>query len=452
MVHTHLAEQFGGWAVVAALITLGGEAGHDGLAFLRGVAAQLEHQHGEPEQDHEDQEFLHHVEDMGGPPKSHSRRADRPRLGSGPDEQRPSGRVGAMSDLFASAAEDRLAGRAPLAERLRPRSLDDVLGQGHLTGPGRPLRTMIDRKTLRSIILFGPAGTGKTTLARLITTELGHAFEHLSAVSASVKDIRSVADAAASRLGMSGTATVLFLDEIHRFTRSQQDALLPHVESGLITLIGATTESPWATVNRPLLSRTTVLELKPLDEATLGALADRGLALVHKELSPEARRMIVGSADGDGRRLLTAVEMAADLAPAGVIDEDTMTAALGAGIGHYDRGDHYDAASAFIKHMRAGNVDQAVAWVNHMLDGGEDPRFIARRMVIFASEDVGLADRSSLLIATAAANATEFVGMPEVRYSLTHATIVLARAPKSREVGEYMAKAPTITLEPPPGA
>lgn len=357
-----------------------------------------------------------------------------------------------MSDLFASAAEDRLAGRAPLAERLRPRTLDDVLGQGHLTGPGRPLRTMIDRKTLRSIILFGPAGTGKTTLARLITTELGHAFEHLSAVSASVKDIRSVADAAASRLGMSGTATVLFLDEIHRFTRSQQDALLPHVESGLITLIGATTESPWATVNRPLLSRTTVLELKPLDEATLGALADRGLALVHKELSPEARRMIVGSADGDGRRLLTAVEMAADLAPAGVIDEDTMTAALGAGIGHYDRGDHYDAASAFIKHMRAGNVDQAVAWVNHMLDGGEDPRFIARRMVIFASEDVGLADRSSLLIATAAAKATEFVGMPEVRYSLTHATIVLARAPKSREVGEYMAKAPTITLEPPPGA
>ena len=358
--------------------------------------------------------------------------------------------VPSMSDLFSSAAEDRLMGRAPLAERLRPKTLDDVLGQSHLTGPGRPLRTMIDRGSLRSIILWGPAGTGKTTLARLITSEIGPAFEHLSEVSASVKDIRAVADAATSRLGMSGTATVLFLDEIHRFTRSQQDALLPHVESGLVTLIGATTESPWATVNRPLLSRCTVLELKALDNAALDQLADRGLRLLRSDLDAEARRMIVGSAGGDGRRLLTGIEMAADLAATDVIDGATMTAALGAGIGHYDRGDHYDAASAFIKHMRAGNVDQAVAWVNHMLDGGEDPRFIARRMVIFASEDIGLADRSSLLIATAAARATEFVGMPEVRYALTHATVHLARAPKSREVGEWISRAASIELEPPP--
>lgn len=355
-------------------------------------------------------------------------------------------------DLFTSAAEDRLAASAPLAERLRPRTVADIVGQEHLTGPGRPLRTMLDRKTLRSIILFGPAGTGKTTLARLLTAELGAAFEHLSAVSATVKDIRTVAEAATSRLGTNGTRTVLFLDEIHRFTRSQQDALLPHVESGLITLIGATTESPWATVNRPLLSRTTVLRLEPLDEAALGALVHRGTTALGVSIDDEARRMIVGSADGDGRRLLTGLEMAADLALDATIDVDAMTAALGAGIGHYDRGDHYDAASAFIKHMRAGNADQAVAWMNHMLDGGEDPRFIARRMVIFASEDIGLADRASFLIATAAARATEFVGMPEVRYNLTHATIALARAPKSREVGEYMARATDTPLEPPPGA
>ncbi|MFN8053276.1 MAG: AAA family ATPase [Acidimicrobiales bacterium] len=355
------------------------------------------------------------------------------------------------SDLFSSAAEDRLSGRAPLAERLRPRNLGEVLGQSHLVGPGRPLRTMVERGTLRSVILWGPAGTGKTTIARLVTSECGHAFEMLSAVTATVKDIRTVAEAATTRLGTAGTATVLFLDEIHRFTRSQQDALLPHVESGLLTLIGATTESPWATVNRPLLSRCTVLRLEPLDERELGELADRGLERIGATLTDGARRMIVGSADGDGRRLLTAIEMAADLASGPQIDEAEMTAALGAGIGHYDRGDHYDSASAFIKHMRAGNVDQAVAWVNHMLDGGEDPRFIARRIVIFASEDIGVADRSALLIATAAAKATEFVGMPEVRYHLTHATIVMARAPKSREVGEYMARAADTELLPPPG-
>jgi len=317
---------------------------------------------------------------------------------------------------------------------------------------------MVDRGTLRSVILWGPAGTGKTTIARLVASESGHSFVMLSAVTATVKDIRTVADSATSRLGMENKATVLFLDEIHRFTRSQQDALLPHVESGLLTLIGATTESPWATVNRPLLSRCTVLKLEPLTDETLSELADRGLERLGVTMDGEARRIIVGSAGGDGRRLLTAIEMAADLAtePAGtgtgrVIDEAAMTAALGAGIGHYDRGDHYDAASAFIKHMRAGDVSQATAWLNHMLDGGEDPRFLARRMVIFASEDVGIADRSALLIATAAAKATEFVGMPEVRYNLTHAAMVLARAPKSREVGEFMHAAPDTELLPPPG-
>lgn len=352
-------------------------------------------------------------------------------------------------DLFSIAGDQARAARAPLAERLRPRRLSDVVGQRHLTDPGRPLHSMVERGTLRSVILWGPAGTGKTTLAQLVTSECGHAFEMLSAVSATVKDVRSVADAATTRLGMSGTATVLFLDEIHRFTRSQQDALLPHVESGLLTLIGATTESPWATVNRPLLSRCTVLQLEALDEESLGELVDRGLAALDVELTRDARVMLIGATEGDGRRLLTALEMAADLRSGAVIDDTTVTMALGAGAGHYDRGDHYDAASAFIKHMRAGNTEQAVAWMTHMLDGGEDPRFIARRMVIFASEDVGVADRSALLIATAAARATEFVGLPEVRYNLTHAAMVLSRAPKSREVGEFMAQA-TVTRRVPP--
>lgn len=362
-----------------------------------------------------------------------------------------------MSDLFSSAAEDRLSGRAPLAERLRPRRLDDVVGQDHLLGPGGTLRKMIDRGRLPSVILWGPAGTGKTTIARLLAADRGDAFEMLSAVSASVKDIRTVADAASSRLGMDGRATVMFLDEIHRFTRSQQDALLPHVESGLLTLVGATTESPWATVNRPLLSRTTVLQLRALDDAAMRVLAGRGLDAMGASMDDEASRIVFGSAEGDGRRLLTALDVAVELARAGagpgepvVVDGPTMTAALGAGIGHYDRGDHYDAASAFIKHMRAGDQDQAVAWLQHMLDGGEDPRFVARRIVIFASEDVGLADHSMLELAVAASRAVEFVGLPEARYALTHAAIAMARAPKSREVGDRMAAAADTELRPPP--
>ena len=354
------------------------------------------------------------------------------------------------SDLFSAAADDLRASRAPLAERLRPGSLDDVVGQTHLTGPGRPLRTMVGRGTLRSIILWGPAGTGTTTLARLVATECGHAFEMLSAVTASVKDIRAVAEAATSRLAMAGTSTMLFLDEIHRFTRSQQDALLPHVESGLLTLIGATTESPWATVNRPLLSRCTVLKLEPLDADALSCLLDRGLVELGLTLSAEGRSMMLRAIDGDGRRVLTALELAADLRSGDEIDLDAVNEALGAGAGHYDTGEHYDAASAFIKHMRAGNDVQAVAWLNRMIDGGEDPRFLARRMVVFASEDVGPADRSALIIATAAAQAVEFVGLPEVRYNLAHAAMVLARASKSREVVEFLAAAPGVELIVPP--
>ena len=351
-------------------------------------------------------------------------------------------------DLFSDAAGRALKDAAPLAERLRPADLDAVVGQQHLLDAGRPLRRLVESGGLRSLVLWGPPGTGKTTLARLIATSGGSAFEMLSAVSASVKDIRQVAEDATRRIGERSESTVLFLDEIHRFSKSQQDALLPHVESGLLTLIGATTESPWATINRPLLSRCTVFQLEPLDEAASAELLRRGLDELGATISPDAGTQLMEAVTGDGRRLLSAVEIAAQLS-GGTITVDHVSDALGAGAAHYDRGDHYDAASAFIKHLRAGDEVQAMAWLHHMLDGGEDPRFVARRMVIFASEDIGVADRGALLLADAAARAVDFVGMPEARYALGHAVLALARAPHSREVGERLAAAAATILEQP---
>ncbi len=354
-------------------------------------------------------------------------------------------------DLFAAAAERAAAENGPLADRLRPRQLADVVGQRHLLADDGPLVRLLDAARLPSIVLWGPPGTGKTTIARLIATSRSDVFVALSAVTATVKDIRSTVDAASDRLGMHQRRTVVFLDEIHRFTRTQQDALLPSVESGIVSLIGATTESPWATIVGPLLSRLTVFRLEPLERRDLEELVARAAATLQVEVDPAAGRLALETADGDARKLLGVLDVAAALRASGnVIDEATVRSALGAGDLRYGTGAHYDAASAFIKWMRHSEPDQAVAWLVHMLDGGEDPRFIARRMQIFASEDIGHADPRALLIADAAARAVDSVGMPEARYLLAHAATYLSMAPKSRQIVADLERASTTIRRLPP--
>lgn len=342
-------------------------------------------------------------------------------------------------DLFAAARDDALARRAPLAERLRPLRLDDIVGQHDLLGPEGVLRNLIETDRLTSVILWGPAGTGKTTIARLIARSTAKAFESLSAVSASVADVRAVLGRAEARLGERNRGTILFLDEVHRFTKSQQDALLPAVESGLIVLIGATTENPHFEVNAPLLSRSVLFRLQPLDHDALGALLERGAADEKVDVDDAAAAHLVTLAAGDGRHLLTSFEVAAALArgrseregsAARVILADA-EAALGARSVRYGRDDHYDVASAFIKSIRGSDPDAGLYWLATMLEAGEDPRFIVRRLVILASEDIGMADPTSLLIATAAAQAVEFVGLPEAQLNLAQAVIHLACAAKS---------------------
>ncbi len=343
-----------------------------------------------------------------------------------------------MSDLFADAAAKRLASLAPLAYRLRPRTLDEFVGQKQVLGPDSALRKAIAEDRVGSMILFGPPGTGKTTLARIVAETTGAAFEELSAVSASVADVRGVIARAKDGMGTYGKRMILFLDEIHRFNRAQQDALLPAVEARLITLIGATTENPYFQVNSALLSRCQLYSLEPLTQQELEVIVRRGAAELKQELSGELVSLIAQKAGGDARNALNILEIAAETATSEKkkLEERHVEDASSKRPLIYDRaGDaHFDFASAFIKSMRGSDADAAVYYLASMIEAGEDPRFMARRMVIFASEDIGLADPRALQVAVSAADAVEYVGLPEVQLNLAEAAIYLALAPKSNAV------------------
>ncbi|HEX3622049.1 MAG TPA: replication-associated recombination protein A [Acidimicrobiales bacterium] len=357
-------------------------------------------------------------------------------------------------DLFGAALQERLRRQAPLAARLRPATLDDVVGQAHLLGPDGPLRRLIEADRMSSVILWGPPGTGKTTLARLIAGATSRSFETLSAVTAGVKDVREVVERARRRLAEQGEGTILFLDEIHRFNKSQQDAFLPAVEEGLLVLIGATTENPYFEVNAPLLSRSSLFRLEPLPPDDVRALLGRGLALEKAQADDDALDHLVGRADGDARVALNALEVA--IALAGAHEPATVTladaeAALDARALRYERDEHYDIVSAFIKSLRGSDPDAGLYWLARMLEAGEDARFIARRMVILASEDVGMADPMALLVADAAARAVEFAGLPEAQLNLAQAVIHLATAPKSNGVVSALGRAQADVKDRPAG-
>ena len=347
--------------------------------------------------------------------------------------------------LFADRAQREGARRQPLAARLRPRTLDGIVGQDHLLGPGAPLRLLIEADRVSSLVLWGPAGTGKTTIAEVIAASTAKAFVARSAVSATVKDVRAELAAAEQRLGEHGRGTILFLDEVHRFNKAQQDALLPAVESGLIVLVGATTENPYFEVNPPLLSRSALFRLHPLDDEALRVLLQRGLEATGAGADPDALEHLVARAGGDGRAALGALEVAVALAgergePPAVRLEDAEAAVDAAALG-YGVDEHYDVASAFIKSIRGSDPDAGLYWLARMLEAGEDPRFVARRLVILASEDVGMADPQGVLVADAAARAVEYVGLPEAALNLAHAVVYLATAPKSNRVTVALGRA-----------
>jgi putative ATPase len=349
---------------------------------------------------------------------------------------------GDVDDLFSNALEERFDEYAPLAARMRPRTVDEVVGQRHLLGPGKALGSLIRSGEISSIVLWGPAGTGKTTLANVVAHATSAHFEPMSAVTSGVADVRKAIQAAKDRLAQQGTRTVLFLDEIHRFNKSQQDALLPAVENGWIILVGATTENPSFEVNSPLMSRSLLFRLESLTEADLKSLleralgdAERGLGKLDVEVAPDALQHIAAGAGGDARAALNVLEAAAMIATTsgGTVDLAAAEEALQRRALPYDKsGDwHYDVISAFIKSMRGSDPDAAIYWMTRMLDAGEQPRFIARRIVIFASEDVGNADPIALQVAVAAHHALEFIGLPEAKLNLAQAVTYMALAPKS---------------------
>ena len=355
-------------------------------------------------------------------------------------------------DLFEHSLEKRLRDEAPLAARMRPQSLDEIVGQDHIVGEGKLLRRAIEAdKLFSSIILWGPPGTGKTTLAQVIALTTKSHFETISAVLAGVGELRRVIAEAQERRKLYNIRTILFVDEVHRWNKAQQDALLPHVESGVLTLIGATTENPYFEVIKALVSRSRIFQLRSLEEQHIGEIIDRairdrehGLGSLPVKLWEDARTHLARSAGGDARNVLNALELAVFSTPPDALGNiqitlDVAQESIQQRAVLYDKdGDaHYDTISAFIKSVRGSDPDAALFWLAKMIHAGEDPRFILRRLIILAGEDIGLADPMGLVIATSAANAFDHIGLPEGIYPITEATLYLATAPKSNSATAY---------------
>ena len=350
------------------------------------------------------------------------------------------------SDLFDAKAEKLRFSRAPLADRMRPRTIEEYVGQKHILGPGRLLRRSIEADRITSLILYGPPGTGKTTLARIIAGSTRSHFVTMNAVLAGVKDIRLAIQDAEDHLKHHHQRTILFIDEVHRFNKSQQDALLPHVENGTVTLIGATTENPYFEVIKALVSRSRVFELKSLTEEDLEGVvraalsdAERGYGKRGVTIEPDALAHLVSTCNGDARSLLNALELAVETTDDLVITREVAEESIQKRAILYDKeGDaHFDTISAFIKSLRGSDPDASMYWMGRMLYAGEDPKFIIRRMLIFAAEDIGLADPRAVQVAVSCAQAFEYVGLPEGRYHLAECCLYLATAPKSNTTGSF---------------